>query len=212
MASAKDVYPPRDLPGRADNWGRRVEEVDRDLFDRQVQLRQSLDNGLRSTSGQLAVLARQIDAITAAQQDLKGRESYASFWSNSPISVNTNVSDIPLDPLSVSFTLDSPRVVKVQTFLEVAASRGSGAASATLGLVHTLSGGSILDVTETSQGFTRQVATGETVYSQVIVNSLFTRPAGVYSITPRYSTSVTPNGFVVLSQGVTVVDILQQTT
>lgn len=70
MASAKDVYPPRDLPGRADNWGRRVEEVDRDLLDRQVQLRQSLDNGLRSTSGQLAVLARQIDALASQQEFL----------------------------------------------------------------------------------------------------------------------------------------------
>lgn len=207
-----DVFPPRDLPGRAEEWGRQVERRIEAGESSEQQLDQKVDNGLRATGGQLAVLARQIDAITAAQQDLKGRESYASFWSNVPISVNTNVSDIPLEPLRVSFTLDSPRVVKVQTFLEVAASRGSGAAAATLGLTHALSGGTILNVTETSQGFTRQVATGETVYSQVIVNSLFTRPAGDYSITPRYSTSVTPNGFVVLTQGVTVVDILQQAT
>lgn len=65
MVTAKDVYPPRDLPGRADAWGRRVEDVDKSLFDTQVQLDQKVDNGLRATSGQLAVLAKQLDELGA---------------------------------------------------------------------------------------------------------------------------------------------------
>lgn len=70
MANAIDVYPPRDLPGRADNWGRRVEEVNKDLLARQVQIQQMVENGLRSTSGQLAVLSRQIDTLASQQEFL----------------------------------------------------------------------------------------------------------------------------------------------
>ncbi len=71
MANAMDVYPPRDLPGRADDWGRRVEGVAEDLYKAQVQLRQTVNNGQRATAGQLALLSRQIDRISESQEDLR---------------------------------------------------------------------------------------------------------------------------------------------
>lgn len=64
------VYPPRDLPGKAEVWGRKVEEVSKNLQKAQDQLSQLVSNSNRSTSGQLAVLAKQIETLTAQQQYL----------------------------------------------------------------------------------------------------------------------------------------------
>lgn len=84
MADATDVYPARDLPGRADNWGRRVEEVGKDLFSRQVQLQQSLDNGLRSASGQLAVLADQLNELRLGRRSHSTQPADVSLTATTP--------------------------------------------------------------------------------------------------------------------------------
>lgn len=69
------VYPPRDLPGKAEVWGRKVEEVSKALQKAQDQLSQLVSNSNRSTSGQLAVLAKQIETLTAQQQYLFSLQS-----------------------------------------------------------------------------------------------------------------------------------------
>lgn len=216
MANAVDVYPPRDLPGRADDWGRRVEGVAEDLYKTQVQLRQTVENGRRATAGQLALLSRQLERISEQQadiseqqQDLLGRESHAVFWVNSPVSVSSNVNFVEMSQLSLTFELKEKRWVRMQTTVDVSASRGSGAASALASIYHFVDGSQV-DFFRTSNGYARGVVVNEPMLSQSVALSLVELNPGVHTLTPKYSTLVTPNGFVVFSAGSTVVDVLQR--
>ena len=58
------VYPARNLPGLAEDWGRAVEARDKILDRDFTQLSQSVNNGQRATGGQLAVISEQIDRLT----------------------------------------------------------------------------------------------------------------------------------------------------
>lgn len=58
------IFPPRNLPGAAEKWGREVEGRVIDLESKQERDASKLNNSLRNSSGQLAVLARQIDALS----------------------------------------------------------------------------------------------------------------------------------------------------
>lgn len=61
---AENVFPPRNLPGEAENWGREVENRIEGGEASELQLSQKLDNGLRSTAGQLAVVSSQMTELT----------------------------------------------------------------------------------------------------------------------------------------------------
>lgn len=63
MAST-DVFPPFNLPLEGIPWARAAQDriIEGEISEN--QLTQKVDNGLRSTSGQLAVLARQINALS----------------------------------------------------------------------------------------------------------------------------------------------------
>lgn len=68
--SSKYVYPPRNLPGSAEVWGRSVENRD-EILDRKIDVQvQKTDNGLRAVSGQLAALSKQIEALQATTEKL----------------------------------------------------------------------------------------------------------------------------------------------
>lgn len=66
-----DVFPRRNLPGDADNWGRategRIEEVEGAL----VGVRQSVQAQNRNTASSLQVLAGQIESIQQAQVEIQ---------------------------------------------------------------------------------------------------------------------------------------------
>lgn len=72
------VYPERNLPGRAENWGRAVEARDKILEKDLRQAVQKIDNGLRATGGQLAVIGTQIDLLAAQQQVLADQQAELS--------------------------------------------------------------------------------------------------------------------------------------
>lgn len=68
--SSKYVYPPRNLPGSAEVWGRSVENRD-EILDRKIDVQvQKTDNGLRAVSGQLAALSSQINALQSTTERL----------------------------------------------------------------------------------------------------------------------------------------------
>lgn len=73
--SSEFVYPQRNLPGRAENWGRAVEARDKILEKDLRQAVQKIDNGLRATGGQLAVIGAQIDLLAAQQQVLADQQA-----------------------------------------------------------------------------------------------------------------------------------------
>lgn len=69
------VYPPRNLPGTAENWGRAVEARDNILSTDVTAQSQKLDNALRATGGQLAVMSSQIDSIVTQQATLLAQQA-----------------------------------------------------------------------------------------------------------------------------------------
>lgn len=120
------AYPQRNLPGRAEDWGRAVEAQQRNLSREVRQVSQAWENSARATGGQLAVISSQIDSIaeqqleleaqqgelSAQQSDLVGRVSYfnsADASSTSFPSAGTYV----ISGSAVTFTLDRGRTVQV---------------------------------------------------------------------------------------------------
>lgn len=102
------VYPPSNLPGLAEKWGRAVEGraniLNRDL----TQVTQKVDNGLRANAGQLAVLATQIDSLTTQTDELSNRRSYSTNPPNLSVSGNATVPPFPVS--TQAFTLPAPNV------------------------------------------------------------------------------------------------------
>lgn len=68
MATSLDIFPRRNLPGGAEQWGRSVESRIEAGENSEVQLSQVVNNMGRSTAGQLAVLAGQIDLLRETQE------------------------------------------------------------------------------------------------------------------------------------------------
>lgn len=120
MADPTDIFPPRDLPGRADDWGRKAEDGIK-AAQRAAQLaQQSVGNLARSTSGTNQTLSRQV-------RDLSGRVGYATQSFALLSWVTTQPANTPFGP-AVAFDLTEPRVVSaeytVSTSLSGVASNG----------------------------------------------------------------------------------------
>lgn len=85
-----DVFPPRDLPGRSEEWGRQVENRIEGGEKSEKQLEQKVDNGLRATGGQLAVLSRQLDLLTEQQNELQlGRRTHTAQLNTMSLTAST---------------------------------------------------------------------------------------------------------------------------
>lgn len=67
---AGDVFPPRNLPGTSEEWGRSVESRIESGDRADTQISQTLDNNLRAVSGQLEVMSRQLSLIENQQRYL----------------------------------------------------------------------------------------------------------------------------------------------
>ncbi len=201
MANAMDVYPPRDLPGRADDWGRRVEAVSEDLYKSQVQLQQTLNNGQRATAGQLALLSRQLKRVTENQEDLLGRVSYQAVSGGSVVGTfSPGVYD--LSGLDLTVILDTPRVVKVTQFGNYFANK-----------VVALTGANINGSRYFRTSFSESTVVGRPTVAESVVGNysgIFSLPAGTHVIKPCLNVQgasgpLTVNGFSI------VVDVLQKT-
>lgn len=139
-----DVFPPRDLPGRAEEWGRQVERRIVSGESSEVQLEQKVDNGLRATGGQLAVLAEQLDLMHDAQRELEERaeisaisdsEFTASVVSNADIMTYTN-SIVGVSLLDITVTQPRNIFINSNGFLSLAKLVGGGVFDAGLRLVY----------------------------------------------------------------------------
>jgi len=89
MPKASDAYPKRNLPGSAEDWGRRVEGVQKDLDDRLLNLEQSVGIHASTLYGQSL-----INQATSGQvNDNSGTIEITTATPNSPenISVTSNV-------------------------------------------------------------------------------------------------------------------------
>lgn len=70
-----DVFPRRNLPGDADNWGRTTEDRIINLDGAIVQVRQGLQSQNRNTASSLEVLAGQIRAVEQAQAEIQAAQA-----------------------------------------------------------------------------------------------------------------------------------------
>lgn len=107
------AYPQRNLPGRAEDWGRAVEAQQRNLSKEVRQVSQAWENSARATGGQLAVISTQIDTVTAQQaelsatvEDLSARSSHSASPANLQLILGPSSGEA--GPVSRSVTLPPP--------------------------------------------------------------------------------------------------------
>lgn len=107
------AYPQRNLPGRAEDWGRAVEAQQRILSKEVRQVNQAWENSARATGGQLAVISSQIDTVTAQQaelsatvEDLSGRSTHSVSPANLQLIQGSAAGES--GPVSRSVTLPAP--------------------------------------------------------------------------------------------------------
>lgn len=105
----KFVYPPRNLPGLAEDWGRASETHANLLSKELVQQSQTMNNALRATGGQLAVIAQQVDLLGSTVTDLANRRSYTASIPPMSQTNNTTVNPTFTDQ---TFTLPAPEVAR----------------------------------------------------------------------------------------------------
>lgn len=199
--SSKDVFPRRNLPGEAEQWGRNVENRIEAGEDSETQLSQVVNNMGRATAGQLAVLSRQIGVLTTQQADLVGRVAY---FSNDGTGSYSAPGDHVITGNSITITLDEPRVVQVDQSASASAFSPSTSAS----------GFFLLQVN--SSVIQRGSRLGSTVISAVSPNfvsvpisssALISLPAGAHTITPVLSTQ--GSGTITLQESFITVNVLQ---
>ena len=204
MANAMDVYPPRDLPGRADDWGRRVEGVSEDLYKSQVQLQQTLNNGQRATAGQLALLSRQLKRVTENQVDLLGRVSHQRIADKSPSSLgNFPVGSTVISGTDFSFTLGESRQVQITQFAMVSTT------SNPMRVGINLSGTNRFNSSESSTTYIGDYGAPQT--GAVHFSGLFTLPAGTHSVSSAVQVSGSGTPVCTVYTIYTVVNVLQKT-
>ena len=105
MAEPTDVFPPRDLPGRADDWGRKVQDRIVGVEEKAAAALQMAANMGRGQSGTNNTLSRQL-------RDLVGRESYSALDPAASLTWGTTSAAVAFGP-TLTFTLSEPRVVSV---------------------------------------------------------------------------------------------------
>lgn len=204
MANAMDVYPPRDLPGRADDWGRRVEAVSEDLYRSQVQLQQTLNNGQRATAGQLALLSRQLKRVTDNQIDLLGRVSHQRIADKSPASLgNFPVGETVIPDTAFSFTLGESRKVQITQFAMVSTT------SNPMRVGINLAGVNRFNTSESSTTYIGDYGAPQT--GAVHFSGLFTLPAGTHTVSSAVQVSGSGTPVCTVYTVYTVVNVLQKT-
>lgn len=105
-----DIFPRRNLPPLAEQWGREVENRIVSSETGIETLQQGLSGQNRNTASSLAVIAQQIQSIQDAQADLLGRVSYYHSGSDTGSWTTTQANNQAFGP-TLSFTLSEPRTV-----------------------------------------------------------------------------------------------------
>lgn len=123
-----DIFPRRNLPPQAEQWGREVESRVVSAESDIEAVQQALSGQNRNTASSLSVLAQQVS-------DLLGRLSYYDANNDSGSWTSTQTNNQPFGP-TLSFTLSEPRVVTL-TFLisgtaRIASLGGAGAGYASI--------------------------------------------------------------------------------
>lgn len=184
-----DVFPRRDLPGTADVWGREVEKRTSSNELSLEMLGQAAQAQNRNTASSLSLLAASIQTLESQVLDLSGRVSYSASNTTTQSWTSSVTTPFAWGP-SISFTLDSPRVISCQTFLTMSVeARTNNATSATFvssqGII--FANGSAVTGARGRLGVIAQVRpdpAGQYQYAESTVSSrsLISLPAGTHTI------------------------------
>lgn len=197
MAITKRIFPRRNLPGLAENWGREVEGAFADNARSLTALSQTVNNMRRSTSSQLSLLADQL-------QDLRGREAYAP--AGVPDAVSRSTAGLYSMEPSQTFTIDVPRKVKL-----TASSQVGVFVSGTLATAHLsfdLNGSSLL-ANNVARGFVQNGSAGTMIQQTLTATTLLDLQPGTYTANPNVLVSLVGAGTVTTSNVFLFVEILQ---
>lgn len=175
-----DTYPPRDLGGTSDHWGRFVEIKQDSLESRLEQLEQTLANTGKASSGTMGALGDQVRDLVE-RVSYSGSDVLVQTWNNNITLANVGFGS------TLTFELSEPRVVSITTYVNAAlwARAGNGAASTAR-----LRGGILLDgsVIPSSAGVVRTGLTNNATYADQSVAGVATARAllplsvGVHSV------------------------------
>ena len=106
-----DVFPPRDLPDLAIDWGRKVESRVKSENTRLSQTRQTFENGARFVGGQLAVLSNQVD-------EQFNRTTLAEFPANLSATGNATIEPFPRANRTITFNPPGgARIAQVEIYV-----------------------------------------------------------------------------------------------
>lgn len=118
-----DVFPRRNLPGEAEQWGRDVEGRIQSADAALESIQQSLQGQNRNTASSLSVLAEQIRAIREAQDEIIAQALYSNEESSSvSLPAGTVVPYVTPDYAPVYFTLRETRKATVRNSIYLATS------------------------------------------------------------------------------------------
>lgn len=92
-----DVFPARNLPGRAEEWGRTVEDSFDALAASRLDTSQGIDNWLRFSSGQLDSLSQRLDEVY-------NRSTEAQTLANIAVTGSATAEPYPRTNVNVTFS------------------------------------------------------------------------------------------------------------
>lgn len=111
------MFPRRNLPSVSEPWGRKIDEVVRSQGRDIENLKLATLSDNRSNAGQLGVVGRQIEAISAQQAqivDTQARlENAAQYYSNSTGATHTGATWMPSPPSVTASSLSGRFLITV---------------------------------------------------------------------------------------------------
>lgn len=111
MVEKANVFPPRSLPGIAENWGRHVEQRIELGEKSEVQLAQKVDNGLRANEGVLTTLSSQVNELFERSPKSVSSNEYSSVLVNAGSMGSWGWGSA--STVSLPFEITAPREVQV---------------------------------------------------------------------------------------------------
>ncbi len=181
-----DVFPRRNLPDEAEQWGRAHD-------DRVISLEQSVASLQQSLSGQNRNSASSIQTLSTQVKDLAGREAYNTSSTDSQTWTTPLVTPFTFGP-TLSLTLTQSRVVSIQSMVSgtvyTLATNASSSAFAYLKGAIFLNGSVIPSAAGemgTNVGILPNTGRSSTYSGTIFSRALVTLPAGTYTLQGGFS-------------------------
>lgn len=189
MFNPQDVFPQPNVDPATMPWARQLTNATRELGYAVQNLGTASNADNRTNAGQLAILGRQIDGLSATITDLSNRRSYLTNPAN--LSVAGNATVAPFPTATRTFTLTAPNVQRAASIgFTATMSNTGGTANSVSAFVELLYGSTVLSNTQVS--VPRPTSAPPSWVDSINFFSFATIPA---SSDPTFSVRITRVGF-----------------